>query len=206
MTRSSCRDTIAELAGHGAHGDKLLCSRGVDAHRAVNHSLCDARLDGNSKALHDLRCVVAHHVRPQHTVCVRVHHQLHEGAQGAAAHCVAHGAEGGGEEIQVGMGLESLLLTQAHRRKLWVGEDCRGHSCVVRLCQLALDHTLGHRHALHQRHWGELDAVDDVTHSPDGGDGGAAEVIDHNLALGAHLDTHLLQAQVAGTRGAACCH
>ncbi len=48
------------------HCDQLLCSCGVNANGCIELCLCCIALHGYRNALHDLWCVITHHVTPNH--------------------------------------------------------------------------------------------------------------------------------------------
>ena len=98
----------------------------------LSHKRARARTHAHTTAtgLHDLSGVVADHVRAQQLVRARVDDELHEGAQGGARQRVAHGAEAGGVDVQVGVaGREGALLAQALRSPP-CGSVCVPHGCV----------------------------------------------------------------------------
>mmetsp|Transcript_33708 Transcript_33708/g.56614 ORF Transcript_33708/g.56614 Transcript_33708/m.56614 type:complete len:494 (+) Transcript_33708:480-1961(+) len=191
---------FADLAGDRAHGDQLLRSCRVDANAVVELRLRGAHLHCHRNPLQDLSCVSPDDVHPHHLVGGHVHNHLHEHLSLVTRDGVLHGAEGRCVHIDVPALLLCLVFRQPHRPDLWLREHCASHVGVVGGGLDTAEERLRERHALHQRHRGQVDAVRDVSDGPNVVHRCLRELVHLNGSASMHLHPDGLQAEVLHVR------
>mmetsp|Transcript_15337 Transcript_15337/g.55212 ORF Transcript_15337/g.55212 Transcript_15337/m.55212 type:complete len:569 (-) Transcript_15337:81-1787(-) len=182
------------------HRDKLLRARRMNPDARVELLLRRAALQRDAQPLHDLRGVRADHVASDDLVRVHVHDELHERLLDSPGEGNFHRRKRRRVHVaRVARG-DRLRLRHPHGRDRGLAEHRARNVLVVRLRRNPAHDRVLERHALHERHRGEVHPVRDVSHRVDGVDGGLGVLVDDDRALRVELDADLLQAEIRAVR------
>ena len=125
-----------------------------------------------------------------------VHDELHERLLNPAREGYLHRGERARVDVAGHALRHGLLLGHAHGGHGGLAENRGWDVFVVGLGGLAQHHGVLERHALHQRHGGEVNPVGHVAHGVDRRHGCLGVLVHDDGALGVELDANLLQAEV----------
>src|SRR6476620_8965962 len=178
--------------------DELLGRAWMERHGHVELHLGRAHLERDRRHLHDLGGVRPEDVEAEHLVGRHVDHELHQHFLIAAGERVSERPEDDLVDVDHVTHLARRFLREADRADLRIGKDGGRYHHVIDGGRLIVEHRLGEGRRFMDGNRRQVHAIGHVANGIDIPDRGARELVDHDMAVPAEIDTGLVEPKPHG--------